>query len=209
MLKNKTGYFWDFYKWQILAVLTVAAMGIYFLCAALAKKECILSVMLLDCHTDTSQQEMEKDLLLAMPSAEKNQAVSVQKDLMLSDAGSGTFAVTSLSRFLADVGSESLDVCGMLEADFIKYDEAGTFLDLRDVMDEEWLLRHEEDLFATKGGRTTGIYADALPGLQKYGCYAPEGSRGIIGIVYNTKRQEMAAWYLAEMAGEEFPFYEN
>lgn len=200
MWKNNISYFWYFYKLQIIAVLIVAALAGSLLCAALSKKECVLSVMLLDCHTDASGQEMEEELLLAMPSIQKRQSVLVQNDLMFNGTESGSYAMTSLSRFLADVGSQKLDVCGMLEEDFIKYDEAGTFLDLRGALDERVLQELEGNLFVAKDGRIAGIYADALPGLQKYRCYAQENGRGLIGIIYNTERLEAAAWYLRYLA---------
>lgn len=109
--------------------------------------------------------------------------------------------MTSLSRFLADIGSEKLDVCGMLEDDFRKYDQSGSFLDLRECFGEEQLLALEEFLVTAKDGRVTGLLADALPGMQKDGCYDSPDTRGMIGIVYNTKRLEMAKRYLLYLAG--------
>lgn len=196
MKKNDLSYFWEFYKWQILAAGVAAVLGIYLLCAALLKKECALSVMLLDCHADVSQEQMEQELLQALQLNKKEFTVSVQNELMISDTDVGTYAMTSLSRFLSDVGSEKLDVCGMLESDFLKYDASGTFLDLRECLDEAQLQNLKGSLLVADDGRIVGIYADGLSGMKKDGCYDAADSRGVLGVVYNTKHKEMAGEYL-------------
>ena len=196
MKKNNLGYIWEFYKWQILAVGVAAVLGIYLLCVALLKKECALFVMLLDCHTNVSQEQMEQELLQALQLDQKEYTVSVQNELMISDTDAGTYAMTSLSRFLSDVGSEKLDVCGMLEYDFLKYDASNTFLDLRECLDETHLQNLDGSLLVTEDGRIAGIYADGLPGMKKDGCYDAAGSRGVVGVVYNTKHIDAAGAYL-------------
>lgn len=201
MKKNNLSYFWNFYKWQIMAALATAVLGIYLLCSALTKKECVLSVMLFDCHSDVSEEQMEKELLQALQLDETRDAVSVQNSLMLAGTGSGSYAMTSLSRLLADIGSEKLDVCGMLESDFLKYDEAGTFMDLRECMEESELQAFGDALVETEDGRAIGIYTDRLPGMAKDSCYDGADGRGVIGIVYNTKHRERAVEYVEYLAG--------
>jgi hypothetical protein len=204
MKKNNIRYFWEFYKWQIMAAFVMITLGIYLLGAALTKKECILSVMLLDCHTDITQEEMERQLQQALGLDGKKYTVSVESSLMIADTESGSYAMTSLSRLLADIGSEKLDVCGMLEEDFDKYDASGTFLDLRECMDERELRELGDALFVAGDGRVSGVYADSLPGMQKDGCYdALAGGRGVIGIVYNTKHKDMSGDYLMYLAKPE------
>lgn len=201
MKKNNLSYFWNFYKWQIMAGVVAAVLGVYLLGSALTKKECALSVMLLDCHSDVSQEQMEEELLQALRLDGTEYAVSVENSLMIADTGSGSYAMTSLSRLLADIGSEKLDVCGMLEDDFLKYDEAGTFMDLRECMEEQELRVFGDALFRTEDGRITGIYADKLPGMQRHSCYETPDSRGVVGIIYNTKHLETAGEYLMYLAG--------
>lgn len=200
-MKNKVSYFLEFYKWQMMAALVVAVLGIYLLCTALTRKECVLSVMLLDCHTDVVQEQMEQELLKALQIGEQGYMVSVQNNLMIADTHSGNYAMTSLSRLLTDIGSEKLDVCGMLEADFMRYDESGMFLDLQGCLDKGQLQMLEKYLLTAEDGRIIGIYADGLPALQKDGCYDGPDGRGVIGIVYNTKHLEMAEKYLKYLSG--------
>lgn len=163
---------------------------------------CVLSVMLLDCHADVSQEQAGRELAAVMQLDERRECVLVQNELMISDTNAGTYAMTSLSRFLSDVGSETLDVCGMLEADFLKYDGSGTFLDLRGCLNERELKELEDCLFTAEDGRVTGLYADGLPGMQKDGCYDAPESRGVVGIIYNTRHLKAARAYLIYLAGK-------
>lgn len=199
-LKNDLQYLWIYYKWQILAALVVVILGIHFLITTFSARECALSVNLFDCHTNVSQEKMEKELLQSLQLDERKYSVDVQNSLMLDDTESGSYAMTSLSRFLSDVGSEKLDVCGMLEDTFLKYDNSRTFLDLRECLTEEQLLYLERALLMTSDGRVIGIYADELPGMQKDGCYDSPDARGVIGIIYNTMHREMAVNYLMYLA---------
>ncbi len=199
-IKNRLEYFWDFYKWPFLAALVLLILGASFLAAALSQKECVLSVMLLDCYAEVSQEEMKADILQGLQLDEKKHAVEMQNNLMLDNTEAGGYAMTSISRFLADIGSEKLDVCGMLEQTFLKYDNAATFLDLRTCFSEQELESFANALLITADGRVIGLYADQLPRMQTDGCYDSRDARGVIGIVYNTKHPEMAKQYLLYLA---------
>ena len=212
-IKNNIWYLWNDYKWLLMAGLVVAALAIHLLFAALLKKDAALCVMLVDAHTPVSESDMQRDALAALGLDPGKYSATFSNSLMFSDTDSGNYAMASLSRFLADIGSEKLDVCAMREDDFKKYDESGTWADLAalfgeagmSVADEAGLLLadeaglpvlDEEDLLVADG-RVIGIYADALPGLEKYECYPQEDCRGVVGIVYNAPHPENAVRYLA------------
>lgn len=199
-IKNKLTYFWSFYKWQTLAALAFILLAASFLLCKISEKECVLSVMLLDCHTEVSQEKMEHDLLDALYLDGSKYTIEMQNRLMYDCAEAGGYAMTSISRFLADIGSEKLDVCGMLEQTFLKYDNAATFLDLRTCFSEQELESFGNALLYTADGRVIGLYADLLPCMQKDGCYDSQDTRGVIGIIYNTKHLEMAKLYLLHLA---------
>lgn len=200
-IKNSIEYFWNFYKWQLLCVFILLILGISFLVTALFQKECALSVMLLDCYTEVSSESMEKDILQVLQLDERKFAVEMQNNFMLENTEAGGYTMTSISRFLADIGSEKLDVCGMLENSFQEYDESGAFLDLRLCFDEVQLLCLQDALVIADDGRVIGLYANCLPGLQRDGCYDSPDDKGIIGIIYNTGNLENAKTYLMYLAG--------
>lgn len=200
-LRNGLEYFWMYHKLTVMTAAIILSLGIYFLSVSLSQKETVLSVMLLDCHTEVSQKEMEEDILTALGVERNRYQAEVQNSLMISDTSSGNYAMTSLSRFLADIGSEKLDVCAMLEEDFRKYEKADTYLDLRECFTDEELACVKDALVVMEDGRAVGLYADALPGLGgRYGCYEGGDSRGIIGVVYNTQHRKAAAAYLRYLA---------
>lgn len=199
-LKNSFAYFWSFYKWQLLAALVLLFIGASFLSAACSQKECMLSVMLLDCYAEASQEDMAAEAMQALQLDEAKHTVEMQNSLMLDNTEAGGYAMTSISRFLADIGSEKLDICGMLEQTFLKYDNAATFLDLRSCFSDAELERFGNALLITEDGRVIGLYADRLPRLQRDGCYASRDSRGVIGIIHNTKHLETAKQYLLYLA---------
>ena len=199
-LKNCFVYFWAFYKWQLLAAAVLLFISASFLSAACSQKECMLSVMLLDCYAEASPEDMAAEAMQALQLDDRKHTVEMQTGLMVDNTESGGYAMTSISRFLADIGSEKLDVCGMLEQTFLKYDNAATFLDLRTCFSDAELERFGDALLIAEDGRVIGLYADRLPRLQRNGCYASQDSRGVIGIIHNTKHPETAKQYLLYLA---------
>ena len=199
-LNNELAYLWIYYKWPLLAALVILTAVLYSLLSLHNGKETVLSVMLIDCHTDISPEQMERDYLQACGRDPGRQQAEFLTTLMFGDTESGSYAMTSLSRFLADIGSGKLDVCGMREEDFLKYDNSGTWLDLRELTGGG-LSHLPGDALVTADGRVIGLYTDALPLLQRYGCYG--SGRGVIGVIYNAPHREAAAEYLAFAAGRQ------
>ena len=198
-INNRLTYLLTDYKWFWLAGLVVAALVIHLLVAAFSQKETVLYAMLVDCHADASQNTLETDAIADLGFDPGTQRVQIESSLLFEDTQSGSYAMASLSRFLADIGSGKLDVCGMLEDDFVKYDNAGTWIDLRQVMGSE--LPADEEKLLVRDGRVIGIYADALPVLRDYGCYDRAYGRGVLGIIHNAPHMENARAYLLFLTG--------
>ena len=201
-LNNELAYLWIYYKWPLLAALVILTAVLYSLLSLHNGKETVLSVMLIDCHTDISPEQMERDYLQACGRDPGRQQAEFLTTLMFGDTESGSYPMPSLSRFLADIGSEKLDVCGMREEDFLKYDNSGTWLDLRELLPKD-LLSSPESTLTAADGRVIGLYTDVLPLLQEYGCYGYGSGRGVLGVIYNAPHREAAGEYLAFAAGRQ------
>ena len=199
-LKNELWYLWSAYRWPLLAGVLAVSLALFFVVKAFTKKEPVLSVMLIDCHTDVTPEQMEKDFLTSAGYDGREQTAEFVTNLLFEDAAGGNYAMTSLSRFLTDIGSNKLDVCGMQEESFLKYDESETWLDLSELLDTDTLSKLAGSL-VTRDGRVIGIYTDALPVLREYGCYENTSSGGVLGVVYNTPHREAAETYLLYAAG--------
>lgn len=200
-MKNNLEYFWMYYKLPFIAGMIVAILLLYFLITALTAKETALSVMLIDCHTEMSGDEMAEDYMDTTGIEKKKYQVQIQNNLMFQGTDSGSYSMTSLSKFMADIGSELLDVCGMLKDDFVKYDGSETWMDLRECLTDEQLEELKDKLLTADDGSVIGILADDLPVIQSDGCYVNEETDAAIGIVYNAPHKDEAVKYLLYLAG--------
>ena len=190
-----------YYKFPFIAGLIVVILVLYFLITTLTAKDTALSVMLIDCHTEMSGEEMAEEYMDTVRLDKKKYQVQIQNNLMFQGTDSGSYSMTSLSKFMADIGSELLDVCGMLKDDFIKYDGSETWTDLRKCLTDEQLEELKDRLLTADDGRVIGILADNLPVIQSDGCYTNEETDAAIGIIYNAPQKEEAVKYLLYLAG--------
>ena len=200
-IKNNLEYFWMYYKFPFIAGLIVVILVLYFLITTLTAKDTALSVMLIDCHTEMSGEEMAEEYMDTVRLDKKKYQVQIQNNLMFQGTDSGNYSMTSLSKFMADIGSELLDVCGMLKDDFIKYDGSETWTDLRKCLTDEQLEELKDRLLTADDGRVIGILADNLPVIQSDGCYTNEETDAAIGIIYNAPHKDEAVKYLLYLAG--------
>ena len=191
---KKLEYFWMYYKTPFLVALAVIAAASYWICAASAEKASAFYAMLVDCYSSATEEEMAHEFAGWAGIDTGSYDVTVNASLLFQNASSNTYAMTSLSRFYSDIGTEKLDVCGFLEDDFEKYAKTDTFLDLRQCFSKEELDEMDEYLYI-KDGKPLGIYAEGLTGLEKYGCYRKK--KAILGIVYNSGHVKTAAQYLS------------
>lgn len=200
-IKNNLEYFWMYYKLPFVAGMIVAILLLYFLITTLTAKETALSVMLIDCHTEMSGEEMAEKYMDSAGLDKKKYQVQIQNNLMFQGTNSGNYSMTSLSKFMADIGSELLDVCGMLKDDFIKYDGSQTWTDLRECLTDNQMEELKDRLLTADDGRVIGILADDLPVIQTDGCYTNEETDAVIGIIYNAPHKDEAVKYLLYLAG--------
>lgn len=200
-IKNSLEYFLMDYKLFIAAGLLVVILAVYFVAVACTSKETLLSVMLIDCQAQTDGEEMADFYMETAGLDKKEYQVQIQSDLMFQGTDSGDYTMTSLSKFMTDIGSERLDVCGMLLDDFEKYDKAGSWMDLRECLTKEQSETLKSHFLETEDGRVIGLLTDALPQMKADGCYCDE-EKGVIGIAYNTPHREEAIRYLLYLAGE-------
>ena len=200
-IKNNLEYFWMYYKLPFLAGVVVVVLAVYFLVASLTAKDTVLSVMLIDCHTEMSGEKIAEEYMEATGLNQKKYQVQVQNNLMFQGTDSGNYSMTSLSKFMADIGSELLDVCGMLKEDFIKYDGSQIWMDLRECLSEEQSEKLKDRFLTADDGRVIGIMADKLPVLMADGCYTGTDTQAAVGIIYNTPHKEQAIKYLLYLAG--------
>ena len=200
-IKNNLEYFWMYYKLPFIAGMIVVILALYFLITTLSAKETALSVMLIDCHTEMSGAEMAEKYMDSAGMDKKKYQVQIQNNLLFQGTDSGSYSMTSLSKFMADIGSELLDVCGMLKEDFIKYDGSQTWMDLRECLTDKQMGELKNRLLITDDGSVIGILADDLPVLLAEECYTNKETEAAIGVIYNAPHKDEAVKYLLYLAG--------
>ncbi len=193
-------YIWTYYKLPILAGVIALAIVLSFVVSALTRKETVLHVMLVDCSASEDGAYMGDRFLEHLELDGDKYAVNIQTNYVFASATTGTLAFTSQSKFSADIGTQTLDVCGMLEADFLVNADADCFLDLSEYLTAEEQERLDGQLLR-RNGQIIGIYADDLPGMAASGSYQSQENRGVLGVIYNTPRLECALAYLRYVAG--------
>lgn len=199
-IKDRIYDLWNFYKWFIMAFVVLFFLLVYFLYNHFNQKEPYLNIMLIDCHSAVTEEQIVSDYEAVIPDFdEKKYEVTIQTSLMIDSSDYDNYEFTCLARFLADIGSQKLDVCGMTEDNFKKYATSGTWLDLRQVLSDEEIEDLADCLYIDSDCRVVGIYTKGMPGLDRYGCY--ETVPGVIGIAYNTTRLDAATAYIKYLVG--------
>lgn len=193
--KDRIEYFWMYYKLPFIASVIMLIIAAQWVWAAGCGKEAVLSVMMADCHTDKEGEQLAREFEEYAGIDQKKEMVSVNTTCLLSDASAGTYAMTSLSKFYSDTGTESLDVAGFLEEDFRKYTRTDCFLNLETCMSKETLEKYRPYLYYQEGV-PVGIYTEGLPGLLKDGLYENRETKAVVGIMYNSRHVDMAVKYL-------------
>lgn len=198
--KEKIEYFWMYYKLHFIAVVAVILIVIYFANIALTSTDNVLDVMLIDSHAQGDPEELSKAYMETREIDDSKYDVQISTSLMFDDTTTGTYSMTSKTKFITDVASELLDVCGMLKDDFMDYDDSQMWLDLRDYLTENELSNIENELVETDDGRVIGILANNLPVMQEYGCYSDENGDAVIGIVSSAPHKDEAIKFLLYIA---------
>lgn len=198
--KKRLEYFWMYYKIPFLTILMGTIVITYFIYAKVTEKEYAFNAMLLDVHTDVQEEMLSKEFAEYAEIDTKKYEVLISTSLLFSDAASGNYAMSSLARFYSLIGTEELDACMMLEEDFIKYAEADSFLDLREIFTDEELGGFPE-LYTDGEGRILGIYGDELPKIKEIDGYSNPDTRCLAGIIYNTKHVEQGKKFLRYLSG--------
>ena len=191
--KDRLEYFWMFYKIPAILVLIGIVVVASFFHARITEKPSVMNAMLLDIHTEVLGESLEQSFIKADGINPDQNSVMISVSQLLGD-GSSDYQMASLAKLYSQIGTGKLDVVSMKKNDYIKYIDAGTFMDLRKVFTEEELAAFGS-LYQDESGKILGIYCESLEGMREIGGYSG-GENGIIGILYNSEHVETAGQFL-------------
>lgn len=163
-------YFWDYYKWHLVAVILVIALLIQGVVSLVNQKDIVFSGILLNCKIGVNDEAFLADFYSYAGIDAATQEAAFYSDLMLKD-GSSKSDVNTIQRIIAGVATKDIDFVVGQDVSFrlCAYNTSNFFMDLRSFLDEETLdklagrLYYIDGAFSEKLNAPVGEYPDLFP----------------------------------------------
>ena len=154
-------YFWDYYKWHVLAVILAIVLLVQGVISIVNRKEVVFSGILLNCAITVDDEAFMQGFYDLTEIDTKKQEAAFYTDVMLQD-GSHKSDITSFQRIVAGITTKELDfVVGQTDSFRVcSYSAGGIFMDLRDFLDAETLERLSDRLYYIDGSVLKGLNAE-------------------------------------------------
>ncbi|MBQ8748728.1 MAG: hypothetical protein IJZ14_02865 [Oscillospiraceae bacterium] len=145
-------YFWDYYKWHLVAVILVIALLIQGVVSFTNKKDIVFSGILLNCKIGVNDEAFLKDFYGYADIDDATQEAAFYSDLMLSD-GSSKSDITTVQRIMAGIATKELDFVVGQSTSFrlCAYNTSKLFIDLRSFLDQPTLEKLADRLYYIDG----------------------------------------------------------
>lgn len=160
-------YFWDYYKWHLIAVVLVIALLIQGTLALVNKKDVAFSGILLNCKLGVDDEALWEEFFDYASIDGNTQEAAIYSDLMLND-GSTKSEVNTFQRIVAGIATQDIDFVVGQDASFrlCAYSTSKLFMDLRSFLDQATLdkladrLYYIDGAFLEKLSAPVGEYVD-------------------------------------------------
>lgn len=145
-------YFWDYYKWHLVAVILVIALLIQGVVSLTNKKDIVFSGILLNCKIGVNDEAFLKDFYDYADIDATTQEVAFYSDLMLTD-GSNKNDINTVQRIIAGIAIQEFDFVVGQDASFrlCAYNTSKLFMDLRSFLDQTTLEKLADRLYYIDG----------------------------------------------------------
>lgn len=145
-------YFWDYYKWHIVAVILVIALLIQGIVSFTNKKDIVFSGILLNCKIGVNDEAFLKNFYDYADIDAATQEAAFYTDLMLTDQSTKN-DVNAIQRIMAGIATKELDFVVGQTASFrlCAYNTSRLFIDLRSFLDQETLEKLADRLYYIDG----------------------------------------------------------
>ncbi len=154
-------YFWDYYKWHVLAVVLAIVLLVQGVIGIINRKEIVFSGILLNCAITVDDEEFMQGFYDLAGIDTKKQEAAFYTDVMLQD-GRNKNDITSFQRIVAGITTEELDfVVGQKDSFRVcAYSAGGIFMDLRTFLDADTLEKLSDRLYYIDGAVLKGLNAE-------------------------------------------------
>lgn len=145
-------YFWDYYKWHVVAIILVIALLIQGFVSFTNKKDIVFSGILLNCKIGVNDRAFLTDFYDYAGIDDDTQEVAFYSDLMLKD-GSNKSDVNTFQRIMAGIAIQEFDFVVGQDASFrlCAYNTSNLLMDLRNFLDQATLEKLAGHLYYIDG----------------------------------------------------------
>ena len=173
--KKKLEHIWEYYRWQILTVLVVALSLGTWITQALTRKEPILQIEMVNAYGNSSGGEAFQEFLTREGRDYYEDAVIIGKNVQM-NGPDPTQNYGAAQMLFCTVAAGEPDLIFWDTDEVIPILDGGPLLDLREVLSQEFLSRHEDQLVYADyedTGETypCGIYMEKNPWMMEHKYY--------------------------------------
>lgn len=199
---QKRSYLWDYWRWPVLAVIVLAVFLISLIRTMVTSKEPLLSVTL----TDATDEDQDSMTLRVQQFADTQGIPRDQLQISNTVVGTAEYGGGAMSQagmaFYVRLQSGAEDLVVMPEEAFREYAESGYFMDLTDVVPDEWKdklivveQRYDEYEQIQPEPIACALRTGDIPGMPDTIFY----QNAVIAISFNPANTENATLFLADL----------
>ena len=133
---QRRSYLWDYWRWPALAVVVIVIFVVVLVRTMVTSKDPLFHVTLVDCVEDPGIESFVMDYADANE-IPQDQVNVVTSTLGSSETGGGAMSQAGMA-FYVKLQAGSEDIVVMPEDEFVEFAESGYFLDLTDIVPDEW-----------------------------------------------------------------------
>lgn len=158
--KERLAYFWDYYKWHLIAIVLAVVLLIQGIVTICNRKEVVFTGYLMNCAINIDDEAFLQGFYDRTGIDSKTQEVAMFNDIMLSEQNTKN-DVSSFQRIVAGVSMQEVDVLAGPDAAFriCAYAYSNVLMDLRELLDAQTLQQYADRLYYVDGAVLKKLHA--------------------------------------------------
>lgn len=145
--KQRTAYFWCYYKWHVIITIAVIAIVSSFVYEIVTQKDdAFYGVFLNSFAMDNADQYMQ-DFAASMGIDTEKYNVGLDNSLFISKEGMDQSTMAAVQKLMVYIAAAEIDVVASDTETFEQYANNNNFADLREVLSQEQLEKYEPYLY--------------------------------------------------------------
>lgn len=196
--KQKREYIWDYYKWPIIVTLCVIALAIVVVPQILDNlKPTKLYLTMVNCEWSGDKgSQLLNDYAKAYDIDTEEYKLTADTSTVIIRDSIDNYSMESAQKLVALIANNTIDTFVSDMDNHMAYSDSGTFFDLRDILDAEFIELYADKLVYTVDSDTGeeipyGIYVEDLKAFQD--AYLEEA---VLGVILNSENVESAVDFI-------------